>query len=467
MLLLALFALAGTPAPEPAPRGEIVPKVVCAADAEESYAVYLPSGYEPEKPSPILYLLDARRRGAMAAGRFREAAERYGWILASSNNSESDGPFAPNIRAMRAMWEDTHRRFSIDPGRVYASGFSGGARAACLLAQTAAKSRVAGVIGCGAGFADNAPPGKDLPFVYFGAVGNRDFNYREMRKLDATLASLGATHRLAVFDGPHDWPPPAFCTRAVEWMELAAMRAGARPRDPALVSEWLERALREAAPRETAGEKGAALERFREVGADFDGLADVSRIRTALERLERDPDALREIERQTRLEQREDVTFGELSQKLLADLASEDPVPPQRVAQDLRLCALRRNAESGSTEAERLSARRILAALFVQTSFYLPREYLERRDSRRANLCAAVAAHVAPERAALVLYNFACLQARLGEKTGALATLRTAVAKGFRDVSLIETDPDLASVRGEEGYRRIVEELKRNGSPPS
>jgi hypothetical protein len=35
------------------------------------------------------------------------------------------------------------------------------------------------------------------------------------------------------------------------------------------------------------------------------------------------------------------------------------------------------------------------------------------------------------------------------------------VAKGFRDTALVETDPDLASLRGEKDYRAILEELKR------
>jgi hypothetical protein len=141
LAFLTLLAAVGTTPPEPLPRGEIIPKVVCAADAEETYALYLPTSYDPAKPRPILYLLDAKRRGAMAAERFREAAETYGWILASSNNSESDGPFTPNIRAMRAMWADTQGRVAIDPRRVYVSGFSGGARAACMLAQTGVKGR--------------------------------------------------------------------------------------------------------------------------------------------------------------------------------------------------------------------------------------------------------------------------------------------------------------------------------------
>jgi len=460
LYFLALLGVPAAPTPEAFEKSTVVPKVVCRADPEETYALYLPSGYDTARPGPILYLLDARRRGTLAAERFRAAAEKYGWILASSNNSESDGPFAPNFHAMRAMWADTHERFVIDPRRVYMAGFSGTARGACMLAQTADRGQIAGVFGCAAGFADNSPPMKDPAFLYFSTVGNRDFNYREMRRLDATLAALGVPHRLAVFDGAHDWPPSEVCVRAFEWMEAGAMRSGARPRNDALVAEWLASSLKEAEALETSGKKGEALTRYREIAADFDGLGDPSAARSAVERLETDG-AARELEKQARLEEQEDRTFNELSQKLMADLGSEEPLPAQRVIQDLRLAQLHRTAASAQTEAERLSARRLLAALSVQTSFYLPRQYLERRDTRRAELCTAVALEVQPDRAGFVLYNYACLQALAGDKKGALVTLRSAVDKGFRDGALMEKDPDLDNLRGEEGYKRIVEELKK------
>jgi predicted esterase len=467
LLLLASLTTPEPPASEPLPRGEVVPKVGCASDPEETYAAYLPAGYDPGKPAPILYLLDARRRGVLALERFREASEKYGWILASSNNSESDGPFTPNIRAMRAMWDDTHSRFSIDPRRVYATGFSGCARVVCVLGQSAAKAQITGIIGVGAGFSDRVPPYKDLPFVYFGVVGNTDFNYREMRQLDKTLASLGNAHRLAIFDGSHTWPPPEVCARAVEWMELIAMRSSARPRDERLVGEWLARASQEAAALESAGRKGEALARYREIGEDFNGLADVSVVRAALDRLEKDRAARRQIERQEHLEKEEDAELAEAHQKLASEIRADEPQPPQRIAQDLRIAALRRRAESAASEAERQSARRILNALFVQNSFYVPREYMGHHDSRRAALSAAFAAEVYPDRAGSVWYNFACLQAGTGDKKGALATLRRAVEKGFRDAERMERDPDLESLRGEEEYRQIVEELQKAGSPSS
>ena len=457
-LLAAILGAPETPAAA-MPRGEVVPKVVCEADAEQSYALYLPKAFSMDRTWPVLYLHDPRRHGAQAVELFREAAERYGWILAGSNNTESDGPMAPNIKAMVAMWDDTHRTLPIDPRRVYATGFSGGARASCLLAQKTGK--VAGVIGCGAGFAEGNPPEKNLPFVYFGAVGDRDFNYLEMRALDATLAKLQATHRLAVFDGPHRWPPADVCLRAVEWMEREAMRANLRPRDGALLAGWLDAEAKAAATLEAAGKKGEALERYSGIAADYAGLADLSAVQPALDRLEKDADARRAIEKQARLEADERRTAEELGGKLLAALQSDDPVPPRRLAQDMRIPQLRHAAEAAETEAERLSARRILAGLVVQTSFYLPRDYVAKHDVRRARLCIDLAEEAAPDRAGLVWYNYACMQATSGDRKSALASLKTAVDKGFHDAELMDKDPDLDGLRAEEAFRKLVAEIRK------
>ena len=169
----------------------------------------------------------ARTRDGPAAERFRAGAEKYGYILASSNNSQSDGPIEPNIEAMRAMWTDTHGRLRIDDRRVYAAGFSGTVRAACLLARTA-PGTIAGIVGAGAGFPFDAPPRKGDPFVFFGTVGDKDFNYYEVTDLEPQLAAAGIAHRIEIFDGVHQWPPEELATRALGWMEIQAMKAGTR-----------------------------------------------------------------------------------------------------------------------------------------------------------------------------------------------------------------------------------------------
>src|SRR4051812_48816146 len=96
VVLLAVPALRA----DPIAKGQIVDNIAAASDAEMTYAVYLPTTYTAERKWPVVFALDPRRRGAFAAELFREAAEEYGWIVISSNNTESDSANAPNMRAL-------------------------------------------------------------------------------------------------------------------------------------------------------------------------------------------------------------------------------------------------------------------------------------------------------------------------------------------------------------------------------
>src|SRR5579885_2658740 len=129
LLVLALGPAAHGDTPPALPKGELIGKVGCTAEPGESYALYIPRSYTPGRRSPILYILDARGRAELPARLFVAGAEKYGYLLASSYQSASDGPVAPTLNAMQAMWNDTHRRFAIDDKRVYVAGFSGTVRA--------------------------------------------------------------------------------------------------------------------------------------------------------------------------------------------------------------------------------------------------------------------------------------------------------------------------------------------------
>ena len=81
-----------------------------------------------------MYVFEPAARGTVPTQLMKEAAEQYGYIVAASNNSKN-GPWKLADDAVSAMWGDTHVRLAIDDRRVYAAGFSGGARVASRLAQ--------------------------------------------------------------------------------------------------------------------------------------------------------------------------------------------------------------------------------------------------------------------------------------------------------------------------------------------
>lgn len=447
--------------PAPLPRGTLVEKVVAVSDPAETYALYLPTSYDPARRWPIVYLLDARRHAMVPAERFRVAAETYGYLLASSWSSASDGPFAPNLKAMQAMWNDTHRRFAIDDRRVYAAGFSGTVRASCTMAL-AVPGSIAGVIGAGAGFPEGQPPTAKTPFVFFGTVGNLDFNFDEMQDLDGTLGDLHVAHRIEEFAGPHQWMSAELATLAIQWIEVQAMKAGTRPRDPALIAALWNEDLGRARALEAAGDRLSAWHRYQAIAEEFSGLVDVAPAAAKAAELAaaRDVKARRRERRELRERDRQ---YVQDSQRTLAaaDPAS-GPVNLPRLLADLKIPELKARAAKDPASEPALAAQRLLNTLGAQTSFYLPQLYLERKDYRRAELLYAVAAEIYPRRPD-VWYNLAATRSRTGARKRALEDLKHAVALGFHDAETLARDDDFAALRDDPAFRDVLAGLRRQG----
>src|SRR5689334_8163921 len=125
MIRIGVLACLGLIAvPQDLSRGRIVDDVKCAADPSQSYALYLPSAYTPDRPWPVLMGFHPGARGRAIVEKYQAAAEQHGYVVAGSNNSRN-GPWQVSVAAVRAMSADVGSRFSLDPKRVYLTGLSG------------------------------------------------------------------------------------------------------------------------------------------------------------------------------------------------------------------------------------------------------------------------------------------------------------------------------------------------------
>src|ERR1700757_2305239 len=88
LLLLSVTAIAAS-SPEILHPGEVIASVPCKDFPGQSYALYLPAAYTPQKSWPIVYAFDPGAQGDAPVRLYREVAEKYGYILAGSNNSQN------------------------------------------------------------------------------------------------------------------------------------------------------------------------------------------------------------------------------------------------------------------------------------------------------------------------------------------------------------------------------------------
>lgn len=368
--LLAVVAFANA---QDMPRGQIIASVECAADASQTYALYLPSNYRPDRTWSVILAFDPGARGRVPVERFQAAAEKYGYIVAGSNNSRN-GSWKVSTAAAQAMWNDVIHRFAVDDRRIYAAGFSGGARVAMGLAMGTGK--LAGVIAASAGFPD-ATPRKSVPFAVFGTAGTEDFNYLEMRDLERGLTS---PHHVEIFEGGHDWSPTEVATEAIEWLEIQAMRSGLRPRDEAMLNKLFQ------AHRDRIATQPDLLSEVRAVKAlvaDFQGLRDVSADTARAAQLQREKGFREAAKKERAEEQREELLRNELDQ-LVAGLAGDAPVHGASLAQlKVRLPALWKQAHAAEDSGERQLARRLLGGILVGSGSVHDAEYQKLLETLR------------------------------------------------------------------------------------
>jgi predicted esterase len=372
-LLLGIVLLAGRAGAQPFPTGTIVEDVKCAADATQSYALYLPSRYSPDRQWNLLIAFHPAGRGRAMVEKYQAAAEQYGYVVAASNNSRN-GAWSVSAAAVKAMTADIGQRFAINPRRLYTTGMSGGARVAMQLAL--ANEAIAGVIASSAGYPDSEPR-SSVRFALFATAGTDDFNYIEMRLLDRKLKT---PHRLVIFEGGHTLPPDAVAMDAVEWMELQAMQTGRRERDEALIDRLLDkrRAAIAAAqgPAEIVHALGAAV-------ADFSGLRDLSAESRRLKELSQQTPVKDALSRERKSEDGEMQLLSDIF-ALEAGLGDPDRRGQTMMALRDRLSRLAKKAAAESESPERSQARRVLRAVTAGASGRVQdREYLQMLNELR------------------------------------------------------------------------------------
>jgi dienelactone hydrolase len=348
---------------QPLQVGSLVERVPCAKHPDQSYSLYLPSYYSPKLTWPIIYSFDPAARGKIPVELQREAAERYGYILAASNNSKN-GPWRDEAEAAEAMLEDTQAKLSLDLRRVYFAGFSGGARLAAQLAALCKCS--AGVILNGAGFASGREPSKDAPFAVFSTVGTFDFNFQEVIPLEGKLAFAGFPHWLRTFDGSHEWAPAEVMAEALAWFRIQAMKAKLVPPDDVFIRVQFAQSEARANSFAQSHDSLNAFREYSQIVATYDGLLEVSSIRAKVDVIAREKslkDALKQESRD--FAEQAQLTAG-ISAALSApaisatDPAASDPSATEQV----RL--LRERTEREKQPQKALVLKRALAAVFIE-----------------------------------------------------------------------------------------------------
>jgi predicted esterase len=417
---LARQSATPSPAPQDFQTGVVISKVSCATQAEQSYALYLPSHYTREKRWPIVYAFDPGARGSVPVELMKDAAERYGYIVAGSNNSQN-GPWKASAEAAQAMAQDTHARLAIDDKLVYFAGLSGGARLVASLAQ--ACKCAAGVLMNSAGFSPSSPPAAGANFSVFGTAGAFDFNYPEVVNLDAKLATLRYAHAFSGFDGSHEWAPAAVMDEALAWFRLIAMKQDREPRDAAFVNEQAAEAEKRAKTLEAAGDPYPAWKEYRQAAETFDGLSDATSLRERAAALEK-VKAVRDGAKREQQDFEDQSTLSADIDSGLASLRQYANRSEVRRQVEERIYQLRNRTEHEKNPQKLRVERRALSGILVG-AMEAGQERLDAKDVPAARAYFELASDADPD-SVWALCQLAVARAMDNDRKGAFESLRRA-----------------------------------------
>jgi predicted esterase len=462
--LLCIAALAGparAQAPgDTLPRGRVLERVTSTADTSRHYALYLPSRWSPDERWPLLVLIDPGGRALAPIERYRAAAERRGWVLMSGwevGNGDA-AKMERNDVTLDAMLADAQQRLSMDPRRLYFGGFSGMARYSWMVARTL-DGNVAGVIGSGAGFPQApmlwmASLRDARPFAFFATTGSTDFNLDEVSAVDSMLDATAFPHRLARFEGGHQWPPEEVAAQALDWMQLQAVQSGTAPRDTAFVDSMWAAGVARARALEQAGRGADALREYRALLSDFQGLHDVSAAQARVSALGADPAVARDQARRRALAiqyQR----YRDAVSAFLNDLTQNPPAAVPRAAATLRLADVHRQEQDSTADrdASHTATRMLNTALIAASD--LADGLMQEQRWGAAVAALRVARQIRPDRA-FVCYPLARALAQAHDQAAAVEALTCAVDGKAVRRSTLDGDHLLDPIRSDPRFAGIV-----------
>ncbi|GMT44374.1 MAG: hypothetical protein IEMM0006_0206 [bacterium] len=428
--------------------GVIYEKVKSLGYPGESYALILPRNYIATKKFPVVFFFDAQARGWLPVKRYQPLADSFGFILVASNNSENGQDAQERNRIIYNFMQDVEQRFSVDPGRIYTGGFSGGARIAAGIGL--ANKNIAGTIGSAAGF-----PQLDhivnTRLAYVGIVGNKDFNYLEMKSLDRELEAAHRHHSLLVFNGHHQWPPLQTMKKAFYFLQTDAMRRQLIPIDKTTIVSLKKNFEKERTMAIRNKNLLLQMRTDRQLVAFLNGLADVGVYENEIRRLLNNPVLKRQQQQLVVLKKEEQKWQQIYSQALKNRDAGWWKNALGNLAHMMR---------SAKTPEEKHMVRRLYNYLSLMSYLYADGS-LKNNQTTAAGKYLMIYQTVDPKNPE-VYFLKARRFAMTGETRAVLPSLQKAADNGFHDVKRMENNPYFAGLQQNPVFLKILLQVKEN-----
>lgn len=167
---------------------------VIPLDEEITWEVYIPTSYDPGKPTGVLIYISPQNIINVPSS-WMSIMEERNIIWIASRMSGNKVFTAKRILYALTSLEILQKRYQIDPARIYITGFSGGGRVASIAASQYPNIFKGAAYICGANFWENLSA-EQLEQVhqnrYVFISGAQDFNLNETKQVYSKYKKAGA-----------------------------------------------------------------------------------------------------------------------------------------------------------------------------------------------------------------------------------------------------------------------------------
>ena len=185
--------------------------------------LYIPAGYTPEKPAPLVLMLHGATGSARGALRpFRELADEAGLVLLAPESRSTTwdairGDYDVDIAFIDRALKSVFERVAIDPAHLTIEGFSDGATYAIGVGLTNG-DLFQRVVAFSPGFMLHVDPhAKPRVFISHGTRDQILPIDQCSRRIVPELQQARYDVQYREFDGPHT-VPPEMAKEAIAWM---------------------------------------------------------------------------------------------------------------------------------------------------------------------------------------------------------------------------------------------------------
>ena len=231
-------------------KGIILDSIQVRDSIQDTFALYIPKGFQNSEPSPVIFVMDMDGKGKDAIRKFQTTSENQNYLLAGSNNLNDSLTISQNILVTARLMKTVAAMFTIAKGRMYMAGFENGGKMASITPFFL--NEIGGIISIGAPvnsglfmeFSEFASR-KKAKFRLIGVVGREDYHYTTMLSGSKLLDAANIANDLLVHDGGRDNWNPELMEMAVSRLTLDAMRKGAIKKDSILIAAAFNREFEE------------------------------------------------------------------------------------------------------------------------------------------------------------------------------------------------------------------------------